>query len=173
MGPNGAGKSTLLHHVRRLLAGDTAPTGTASTGRVRYNRIGENALAVLDVPQEPTEAERARVLSDANSLSAADRGRVLSCVAQLNSDPDRILEGAATSPGELRKLMIALGLLDKPSLIIMDEPTNHLDLHSVEALEQALARFGGALLLVSHDRAFLRACTSITWAIEGGTVQVS
>lgn len=173
VGPNGAGKSTLLHHVRRLLAGDTAPTGTASTGRVRYNRIGENALAVLDVPQEPTEAERARVLSDANSLSAANRGRVLSRVAQLNSDPDRILEGAATSPGELRKLMIALGLLDKPSLIIMDEPTNHLDLHSVEALEQALARFGGALLLVSHDRAFLRACTSITWTIEGGTVQVS
>ena len=78
------------------------------------------------------------------------------------------MEGAATSPGELRKLMIAHGLLSSPALIIMDEPTNHLDVHSVEALERALAQFGGALLLVSHDRAFLSACTSATWEIEGG-----
>ena len=92
-------------------------------------------------------------------------------MAQLNSDPDRILEGAATSPGELRKLMIARGLLNTPSLIIVDEPTNHLDLHSVEALERALAQFGGALLLVSHDLAFLRACTNITWEIKGGTLK--
>ena len=92
-------------------------------------------------------------------------------MAQLNSEPDRIMEGAATSPGELRKLMIARGLLDAPALIIMDEPTNHLDLHSVEALERALAQFGGALLLVSHDHAFLRACTSITWEIKGGTLK--
>ena len=81
------------------------------------------------------------------------------------------MEGAATSPGELRKLMIARGLLDAPALIIMDEPTNHLDLHSVEALERALAQFNGALLLVSHDRAFLRACTSITWEIKGRTLK--
>ena len=94
-------------------------------------------------------------------------------MAQLNSEPNRIMEGAATSPGELRKLMIALGLLDAPALIIMDEPTNHLDLHSVEALERALAQFGGALLLVSHDHAFLRACTSITWKIEAGALTVT
>lgn len=157
VGPNGAGKSTLLDHVRSLLA-QQAPN------------LGDRAIAVLDVPQEPSAQERASTLAAVRALSPADRGRVLSCVAQLNSDPDRILEGAATSPGELRKLMIALGLLDAPALIIMDEPTNHLDLHSVEALEQALAQFAGALLLVSHDRAFLQACTNITWEIKSGTV---
>lgn len=158
VGPNGAGKSTLLDHVRDMLG-------------KQAEQLGANALTVLDIPQEPNSARRRLVLETVRSLSPADRGRVLSCVAQLNSDPDRILEGAATSPGELRKLMIALGLLDAPALIIMDEPTNHLDLHSVEALERALAQFGGALLLVSHDRAFLRACTNITWEIKGGTVK--
>ena len=156
IGSNGAGKTTLLNHVRCLLARE-APKGTTP-------------LTVLDIPQEPTKAERDRTLAEVRRLSPADRGRVLSCVAQLNSDPARILEGAVTSPGELRKLMIAQGLLRKPALIIMDEPTNHLDLHSVEALEHALAQFAGALLLVSHDRAFLHACTNVTWEIENGVL---
>lgn len=152
MGANGAGKTTLLDHVRELLARDGAKAS--------------QRLSVLDIPQEPSPAQLARVLEDIRRLSPIDCGRVLSCVAQLNSDPDRILEGAATSPGELRKLMIARGLLDAPALIIMDEPTNHLDLHSVEALERALGQFAGTLLLVSHDRAFLQACTDVTWEID-------
>ena len=160
IGVNGAGKTTLLDHVRRLLA-------------QQVQSPGDRELPVLDIPQEPNAQERASILAAVHSLSPTDRGRVLSCVAQLNSDPSRILEGAATSPGELRKLMIARGLLAAPSLIIMDEPTNHLDLHSVEALEQALAQFGGALLLVSHDHAFLRACTNITWEIEASVLKVT
>ena len=160
VGPNGAGKTTLLDHVRRLLA-------------QQVQSPGDRELPVLDIPQEPNAQERASILAAVHSLSPTDRGRVLSCVAQLNSDPSRILEGAATSPGELRKLMIARGLLDAPALIIMDEPTNHLDLHSVEALERALAQFGGALLLVSHDHTFLRACTSTTWEIEAGALKVT
>ena len=152
VGPNGAGKSTLLSHIRTLLAPD---------------------LTVLDIPQEPTPAERERVLKGIRALSPAARGQVLSTVAQLNSDPDRILTGARTSPGELRKLMLAAGMLDHPVLIIMDEPTNHLDLHSTEALERALAAYPGALLLVSHDRAFLDACTTRTWEVRGGRVRES
>ncbi len=150
VGPNGAGKSTLLSHIRTLLAPD---------------------LTVLDIPQEPTPAERERVLKGIRALSPAARGQVLSTVAQLNSDPDRILTGARTSPGELRKLMLAVGMLDHPVLIIMDEPTNHLDLHSTEALERALAAYPGALLLVSHDRAFLTACTARTWEVREGRVR--
>ena len=149
VGPNGAGKSTLLAHVRGLLSPD---------------------LAVLDIPQELDAEERERTVAGVAALSDAERGRVLSTVAQLNSDPDRILEGGRTSPGELRKLMLASGMLCRPVLIIMDEPTNHLDLHSTEALERALAAYPGALLLVSHDRAFLQACTTRTWDVRDGRV---
>lgn len=160
IGPNGAGKTTLLDHLRALL-------------HLQAEHRDAHALTILDIPQEPSREQRSQILEEVRSLSPTDRGHVFSCVAQLNSEPDRIMEGAATSPGELRKLMIARGLLDAPALIIMDEPTNHLDLHSVEALEQALAQFGGALLLVSHDHAFLRACTSITWEIEAGALKVT
>ena len=52
--------------------------------------------------------------------------------------------------------------MNAPELIIMDEPTNHLDLHSIEALEQALVNFPGALVLVSHDEAFMKATTTET-----------
>ena len=149
VGPNGAGKSTLLAHVRGLLSPD---------------------LAVLDIPQELDAEERERTVAGVAALSDAERGRVLSTVAQLNSDPDRILEGGRTSPGELRKLILASGMLHHPFLIIMDEPTNHLDLHSTEALERALAAYPGALLLVSHDRAFLQACTTRTWDVRDGRV---
>ena len=160
IGPNGAGKTTLLDHLRALL-------------HLQAEHRDAHALTILDIPQELSREQRSQILEEVRSLSPADRGHVFSCVAQLNSEPDRIMEGAATSPGELRKLMIARGLPDAPALIIMDEPTNHLDLHSVEALEQALAQFGGALLLVSHDHAFLRACTSITWEIEAGALKVT
>jgi ATPase subunit of ABC transporter with duplicated ATPase domains len=98
---------------------------------------------------------------------------VLSIVAQLNSEPKRLLEGDATSPGEMRKLMLALGILDSPELIIMDEPTNHLDLGSIEALQRMLVAFPGALLLVSHDEVLLRAITQVTWRIERGVLAVS
>ena len=156
VGPNGAGKSTLLSHLRVLLA-QAADAGLG--------------LEVLDIPQELPAEARDAVVGRVTSLTPADRGRVLSTVAQLNSDPDRILEGGRTSPGELRKLMLAEGILRHPALIVMDEPTNHLDLHSTEALERALAAYPGALLLVSHDRRFLDACTARTWEVRDGRVR--
>ncbi len=150
VGPNGAGKSTLLDFIRTRI---------------------DPALSVLDIPQEVGSEARCDLMRCVNALTPDERGRILSTVAQLNSDPDRILEGNRTSPGELRKLMLARGMLAHPVLIIMDEPTNHLDLHSVEALERALAAYPGALLLVSHDHAFLAACTDRTWEVRGGRVR--
>jgi macrolide transport system ATP-binding/permease protein len=63
------------------------------------------------------------------------------------------------SPGELRKLLLALGIALQPHLIIMDEPTNHLDLPSNECLEEALSDCPCGLLLVSHDEQLLRRLT--------------
>ena len=145
VGANGSGKTTLVRHVMARLDPD---------------------VPCCYVPQEPTEAERRGALVRLGELLPDERGFVLGIVARLNSDPARLLEGGEPSPGELRKLMLALGMLGKPALIVMDEPTNHLDLHSTQALQELLAGFPGALLLVSHDAALLDAATGTRWEVE-------
>jgi ATPase subunit of ABC transporter with duplicated ATPase domains len=152
VGDNGCGKTTLVKHII-----EQVPDG----------------VRVLYVPQEPSDAQQREAAARLRDLGSAERGRVLSIVAQLNSEPKRLLEGDATSPGEMRKLMLALGILDRPELIVMDEPTNHLDLGSIEALQRMLAEFPGALLLVSHDAVLLGASTHTTWRIEQNSLTVS
>ena len=147
VGDNGCGKTTLVKHLVAHM-----PDG----------------VRVLYIPQEPSEQQQQDARRRLGSLPAATRGRALSIVAQLNSEPERLLEGDAISPGEMRKLMLALGILDSPELIIMDEPTNHLDLGSTEALQRVLAAYPGALLLVSHDAGLLEATTWVTWSIGQG-----
>lgn len=143
-GPNGAGKTTLLGC---LMA--EAPEG----------------VGMLFVPQELGKDQAEAALAALREAPRSERGRVLSIVAQLNSDPDRLMDGGEASPGELRKLLLAQGILRRPALIAMDEPTNHLDLGSVEALERVLRAFPGALLLVSHDPQLLQATTDIRWQL--------
>ena len=142
VGDNGSGKTTLVKSIMGHL-----PKRTRS----------------LHIPQEADAKQMRATMDLLNGLPSVQRGRVLSIVALLNSDPNRILEGDSISPGEMRKLMLALGILDSPELIVMDEPTNHLDLGSTEALERMLSGYPGALLLVSHDAAFIQAATSIVW----------
>ncbi|MCI1902353.1 MAG: ATP-binding cassette domain-containing protein [Bifidobacteriaceae bacterium] len=150
-GPNGTGKTTLISKIHDSLADE----GT------------ETALPYLFIPQETTNGDVRRALRTLGELSSTERAQVLSGFAQLNSDPDRLLTGKEPSPGELRKLLLCLGIVvDHPQLIIMDEPTNHLDLHSITALGNALSAFPGALILVSHDARFLGSCTQITWQLQ-------
>lgn len=147
-GSNGTGKTTLITALHTHLE------SAAEDEKIPY----------LFIPQETSKKDTTKALTRLQDLSAAQKALVLSGIAQLNSDPGRILSGEALSPGELRKLLLCLGIvLDEPSLIIMDEPTNHLDLHSIEALGNALSNFPSALILVSHDERFLSSCTSITW----------
>ena len=139
-GANGTGKSTIVRALLGLVD-DTVPT--------------------LYIGQLPQAGADARLLARLHRLDDADKARVLSMVAQLNDDPDRLMRGRDPSPGQLQKLALCIGLLDGPQLIVLDEPTNHLDLHSKQALARFLRGYPGALVVVSHERWFLdEACGS-------------
>jgi ATP-binding cassette subfamily F protein 3 len=75
------------------------------------------------------------------------------------------------SGGERRRVSLAILVASGANVLILDEPTNHLDIDAREALEDALSGFGGAVLLVSHDRALLDAVGTRTFAIEDGTLR--
>ncbi len=145
-GRNGAGKSTLLHHL------------------VAHLELPPERVVVL--PQELEAAEAAGLIDEVRALPPEALGHLMTLVSRLNSRPQRLLDTRLPSPGEARKLQLALGLLRNPWLIVMDEPTNHLDLPSIEALEAALADVRCALLLVSHDLRFLERTTTSGWRLD-------
>jgi len=151
-GPNGAGKSTLL-------------AALLDHARLPPERV-------LWLPQELTEAEIMADLEMVAGLDPQARGRTLSLVAALGMDPEQLRQTSRPSPGEARKLRLALGLGRHAWLLAMDEPTNHLDLPTVERLEQALAGFPGAILLVTHDPDLARSCTLTRWQLEDGQLEI-
>ncbi|MBN1509026.1 MAG: ABC-F family ATP-binding cassette domain-containing protein [Sedimentisphaerales bacterium] len=140
-GVNGSGKSTL---VRRLVATLAVPPE-----RLTY------------VPQEIDAGASQDLLDQARQLAKGRLGHLMTIVSRLGSRPERLLASAEPSPGETRKLLLALGMVRTPHIIIMDEPTNHMDLPSIEALETALGDCPCSLLLVSHDERFLERLTRI------------
>ncbi|MDR1143845.1 MAG: ATP-binding cassette domain-containing protein [Spirochaetaceae bacterium] len=151
-GPNGSGKSTLVRFLRTRLP---------------------PALPALYIPQEISAEEGRRELEGLEKETEQNRGEILARFSRLGSDPRFLLQSRSPSPGEIRKLLIARGLSGRPALIIMDEPLNHMDLTSIRLLEEALKEAACALLLVSHDEAFLEALTNSTWSISGGVVTVT
>jgi len=149
VGPNGSGKSTLVRHIVEDLA------------------LPENR--VVYISQEIPAEESTQILASVRGMPSDLRGRSMSWISRLGSDPKRLLASALPSPGEVRKLILARHLAYEPHLVIMDEPTNHMDLPSIECVEAALGDFPGALLLVSHDERFLKGLTTVRWEIEADT----
>jgi ATPase subunit of ABC transporter with duplicated ATPase domains len=139
-GPNGAGKSTML---RALVAASTLPPER-----------------LLWLPQEMTAGDGVALAAELRALPPAARGRVGELAAALGLDPARAWGSALPSPGEVRKLALALGLCRPVWLVVLDEPTNHLDLPAIERLEEALAPYPGALVIASHDHAFAARLTT-------------
>jgi ATPase subunit of ABC transporter with duplicated ATPase domains len=152
-GPNGAGKTTLL----RALLG---------ASRLHHDRI-------LYLPQELEAGEETALLDEVRALAPEVRGNVLGMVAALGVAPEPLLASRRPSPGEARKLALALGLGTQVWALVLDEPTNHLDLPSIERIEAALELYPGALVVVTHDDAFARHCTDTTWQLRDGAVYVT
>ncbi len=144
-GANGSGKSTLVRH---LLSAIDLPAG-----RLTY------------LPQEIDLRSSCEILDEVRRQPSETLGKIMTVVSRLGSRPARLLNSDEPSPGELRKLLLALGIALRPHLIVMDEPTNHLDLPSIECLEEALADCPCGMLLVSHDEPLLRRLTQTRWHI--------
>jgi len=144
-GENGAGKSSFLNHL-------------LSTVDLKNE--------YLYIPQEITQTESKELFDGINDLTNDIKGEIYTIVRKLASDPIKLQDSLIPSPGEVRKLMIAKGLLQSPSLIILDEPTNHMDLDSILSLEAALKEYKGTMIVISHDKTFLDAIVSATWKFE-------
>ena len=160
-GPNGCGKSTLL----KTLLGEVAPRSGSCKVSVSCAYLDQH-LSRLDLSQS--------VMTHLNlSHTPLEEGVLRTRLAQLQLGADKVmLPLAALSGGERLKAALACVLwrAEATQLLLLDEPTNHLDLASVQAIEAALAGFPGALLVVSHDEAFLSSLTlthELVWEEAG------
>jgi ATPase subunit of ABC transporter with duplicated ATPase domains len=151
-GINGAGKTTLLN---ALVAASHLP-----------------ADRILHLPQELTREDGIAILDSIRVLPPAPRSRVLALAAALGLDPARVLASPSPSPGEARKLALADGLGRQVWACVLDEPTNHLDMPAIERLEEALAEYPGALVMVTHDEPLARRVTREEWRVDSGQVRV-
>jgi ATP-binding cassette, subfamily F, member 3 len=161
VGPNGAGKTTLIE----TLAGRREPAaGSVRRGHnVKVGYLSQHADTaagegtVLDAAQRETglSGQKARDLLGLFLFSGADVEKSLSDI----------------SGGEQRRLSLAILVASGANVLVLDEPTNHLDIESREALEDALAAFEGAVILVSHDRALLEAVGTRTLVCEDGELR--
>ena len=132
-----------------------------------------NMLSTIDlkdeylyISQEITNEKSKELFDEIHSLPNDIKGEIYTIVRKLSSDPIKLQDSFIPSPGEIRKLMIAKGLLQSPPLIILDEPTNHMDLDSITSLELALKQYNGTLIIISHDKIFLDAIVTDIWEFK-------
>ena len=158
VGPNGAGKSSVIS----TLLGDRAPAG----GEVRVGGSITPAWFRQDLADLPLRKTLAEAIQDQRPLW--NRGQVQNHLGAFGFSGDEVFREIGTlSGGERARVALALITLARANLLVLDEPTNHLDVENIEVLEDALDEYDGTVLLVSHDRAFLREIATRVWSFDG------
>ncbi|MCO6497700.1 MAG: ATP-binding cassette domain-containing protein [Chitinophagaceae bacterium] len=157
IGANGKGKSTLL----RMIAGTESFVGERIPGHnVKQSFYAQHQLEAL-TPEHTVLEELSYSGSGKTDLELRS---LLGCFLFSGDDVDkkiRILSG-----GEKARVALAKTIISKGNFLLLDEPTNHLDMHSVELLIEALQRYEGTYVLVSHDRYFVSKTANKIWEIQ-------
>ena len=164
VGVNGAGKSTLL----KTICGQTQPTsGVSSLGaNVKLGYFSQHSLEVLDKNKTIYDEVHDRI-------PQATIGFVRNLLgAFLFTGDDVHKKISVLSGGEKSRVVLATLLAHPLNLLVLDEPTNHLDIRSREVLLEAIMRFEGTVLLVSHDRHFLRAIANRIFEVDQGEMRI-
>jgi ABC transport system ATP-binding/permease protein len=158
VGRNGSGKSTLMKVMAGLVEPDSGECVMSPGTSVGY------------MEQEPDMAG-SETLGDfaTRDLGEAELWRIEAVAEGLKFDPATTV--AAASGGERRRAALAKLIAEEPDLMLLDEPTNHLDIEAIQWLEDRLKTARQAFLVISHDRAFLRALTEGTLWIDRGEVR--
>jgi ATP-binding cassette subfamily F protein 3 len=163
VGRNGNGKTTLA----RLLAGQLRPMGGSlvASSKLRVGYFGQHQIEELIADETPLKhLER--------FLPEAKPGEVRAQLGRSGFSGDKAnLAVRQLSGGERARLSLTLITRDAPHILILDEPTNHLDIEAREALVEALAGFGGAVIVVSHDRHLLGLIADRLVLVDGGTAK--
>jgi ATP-binding cassette subfamily F protein uup len=158
VGRNGSGKSTLL----KIMAGLIEPD--------RGERVVPPGVTVGYMEQDP-DLSAWETLGDyaASALPEGEEYRVAMVAEGLKFTPETLV--SAASGGEKRRAALAKLMAHAPDLMLLDEPTNHLDIQAIQWLEAELKGTRTAFVLISHDRAFLRALTKATLWVDRGQVR--
>ena len=162
VGENGAGKSTLM----KVIAGELNPDDGQvfrQHGAV-FSTLRQEVPAGLHGKVRTVVEGEGGAYEHHNDWERHDRCERL--LEQMGLPAEH--EFAALSAGQKRRVLLARGLVEAPQLLLLDEPTNHLDLESILWLEEFLLEWGGALLFVTHDRAFLRKISTRIVEIDRG-----
>ena len=163
-GVNGAGKSTLLKIITEQAS---ATGGTCALGSgVKTGYFSQYSSDLLN-PQRTVFKEVEERIPRASEGAIKN---ILGSFQFSNDDVDKKV--GVLSGGEKSRLMLACILANPVNFLVLDEPTNHLDIASREVLLGALQEFDGTLIIVSHDRWFLRHLTSRVFEIHGGSLRV-
>ena len=164
LGENGCGKTTLL----KILTGEYQ----ADSGEYKFG----NNIQFGYYDQAQTDLDPSKTVIDEvwDRYPKMTQTQVRSALAQFLFKGDDVFKNVGKlSGGEKARVSLLKLMLSKANMLLLDEPTNHLDIHSREALENALASYGGTLLIVSHDRYLInKLADRIVWLGKTGTVNI-
>ena len=173
LGANGQGKSTVVKTIARdlpIISGDITEGKGLNIGYFAQQEL--DVLRPADNPLEHMIALAKHVAAEGKLSGQATREQDLrSFLGQFNFSGDMVKQSVGSmSGGEKARLVLCMMVWQRPNLLLLDEPTNHLDLTTREALSMALNEFEGTVMLVSHDRALLRAVCDEFWLVSKGGI---